>query len=348
MDVPEAAGLPAEPPSVHLMHDQSLMAFEGRESIVPLTHGGGPNSVLPEDAAPGLPAPAPLPADVIPGYEILETIGRGGMGVVYKARQKSLDRMVAVKVILSGHHAGAEEMRRFRTEAEAIARLQHPNILQVFELGEQNGQPFLVMEFCGGGSLARHLKGGPMPAADAARLALTLAEATHHAHSHGIIHRDLKPANVLMTGDGTPKISDFGLAKRLDEQGHTQTGAVMGTPSFMAPEQATGSRNVGPATDTYALGAILYECLTGRPPYAGATAFETLQQVVGEAPTPPRRLAPSVPRQLEAIVLRCLEKEPSRRYASAKGLADDLGRFLGDEPIVARPAKAKRRWWPFG
>jgi serine/threonine protein kinase len=151
-----------------------------------------------------------------------------------------------------------------------------------------------------------------------------------------------------MTGDGTPKISDFGLAKRLDDEVNlTRSGAIVGTPSFMAPEQATGSRNVGPATDTYALGAILYECLTGRPPYAGATAFETLQQVVGEAPTPPRRLAPSVPRQLEAIVLRCLEKEPSRRYASAKELADDLGRFLG-EPIVASPAKAKRRWWPFG
>jgi serine/threonine protein kinase len=312
---------------------------------VPLTHGGGPNSVLPEDRVGGSPT---LPPDVIPGYEVLETIGRGGMGVVYKARQKSLDRVVAIKVILSGLHAGRDEMRRFRTEAEAIARLQHPHILQVFELGEQNGQPFLVMEYCGGGSLARQLS-GPLPTAhDAARLIQTLAGAMQYAHEKKIVHRDLKPANVLLTDDGTPKISDFGLAKRLDDGGTnlTHSGAILGTPAYVAPEQATNSKNVGPPTDVYALGAILFQALTGRPPFDGSSAFETLRRVVSEAPPSPRQLVASVPRELEAITLKCLQKEPAKRYASAQALADDLGRFL-DGAFVAQQSRG-RRWWPFG
>jgi serine/threonine protein kinase len=344
LDAGAATSLPAEPPSVHLLNEQSLAAFEGRESIVPLTHGGGPASVLPEDRVPG----SPLPPDVIPGYEILETIGRGGMGVVYRARQKSLDRVVAIKVILSGLHAGRDEMRRFRTEAEAIARLQHPNILQVFELGEQNGQPFMVMEYCGGGSLADQLRGTLPTAHDAARLVQTLAFAMQYAHEKKIVHRDLKPGNVLLTDDGTPKISDFGLAKLLDNDGTslTHTGAILGTPAYLAPEQATGSKNVGPWTDTYALGAILYQALTGRPPFEGTPALETLNRVVSEAAPPPRRLVASVPRELEAIALRCLQKEPAKRYASAQALADELGRFL-DGAFSVQQTRG-RRWWPFG
>jgi serine/threonine-protein kinase len=347
MDHSQAEGLPAEPPSVHLLREQSLMAFDGRESIVPLTQGGGPPTGMPDDSSPDAPARAPLPRDLIPGYEILQTLGRGGMGVVYKARQTALNRIVAIKVILSGYHAGPEAMQRFRTEAEAIARLQHPNILQVFDLGEQDGQPYLVMEFCGGGSLTR--RDGPMPPADAARLARTLAEAMQHAHSHGIVHRDLKPGNVLLTADGTPKISDFGLAKRLDEgPGLTHSGAILGTPAYMAPEQAQGQKEVGPATDVYALGAILYEILTGRPPHAGGSVLETLQRVVNEPPPSPRGLVPSLPRELEAIVLRCLEKDPARRYAGGGELAADLGRFLQGEPLAAAPRARRRRWWPFG
>jgi tetratricopeptide (TPR) repeat protein len=275
----------------------------------------------------------------VPGYAILEVLGRGGMGVVYKALQASLNRLVALKMIRSGPLADLEELARFRQEAEAVARLQHPNVVQIYEVGEHGGHPFLALEFVEGGSLAARLAGTPQPARQAAELVETLARAIHDAHGRGIVHRDLKPANVLLTRDGTPKISDFGLAKRLDvEAGRTPSGAVLGTPSYMAPEQARGkSREVGPLADVYALGAVLYELLTGRPPFRGETAADTLLQVLSEEPVSPSRLQPKVPRDLETICLKCLQKDPRRRYASALDLAEDLRRFQAREPIRGRP-----------
>jgi serine/threonine-protein kinase len=264
------------------------------------------------------------------------------MGVVYKARQLALNRVVALKMVLAGSHAGPEAVARFRAEAEAVARLQHPNIVQVHEVGEAGGLPFFSLEFVEGGGLDRMLAGTPLPAGAAARMIEVLARAVHAAHERGVVHRDLKPANVLLTADGTPKIADFGLAKRLDgEAGPTRTGAVMGTPSYMAPEQAGAPGAVGPATDVYALGAILYEMLTGRPPFKAATALDTVLQVVSEEPVPPSRLQPKVPRDLETVCLTCLRKDPARRYARALDLAEDLRRFQAGEPILARPTS----WW---
>jgi serine/threonine-protein kinase len=281
------------------------------------------------------PAPAELPRPA--GYEVLGLLGSGGMGVVYRARDVRLKRLVALKMILTGPHARPEERDRFRREAEAVARLQHPNVVQIYEVGEQDGHPYLALEYLGGGSLADRLGGKPQPADEAARLVRVLALAVHAAHQGGIVHRDLKPANVLLAEDGTLKVTDFGLAKRLDEAGQTQTGAVLGTPSYMAPEQALGdSRGIGPHTDVHALGALLYELLTGRPPFRGATLLETLEQVRAQEPLPPGRLRPDMPRDLETICRKCLEKEPARRYATAQALADDLGRYLNGELIHAR------------
>jgi tetratricopeptide (TPR) repeat protein len=275
----------------------------------------------------------------VPGFVILNVLGRGGMGVVYKARQASLNRLVALKMIRSGAHAGPAERARFRQEAEAVARLQHPNVVQIYEIGEHDAHPFLALEFVDGGSLAARLAGAPQPPRQAAGLVETLARAVHAAHGRGIIHRDLKPANVLLTADGTPKVADFGLAKCLDaEAGDTPSGAVIGTPSYMAPEQARGrSREVGPLADVYALGAVLYELLTGRPPFRAETAADTLLQVLSDDPLAPSRLQPKVPRDLETVCLKCLHKDPGRRYASALDLAEDLRRFLAREPIRARP-----------
>jgi serine/threonine-protein kinase len=272
------------------------------------------------------------------GYEIVEELGRGGRGVVYKARQVKLDRWVALKMILPGAHAGAQERERFRAEAEAAARFQHPHLVQIYEVGEQGGRAYCVLEYVAGGSLAQQLAGKPLPPRQAATLAEVLAAAVHYAHEHGIVHRDLKPANVLLTADGTPKVTDFGLAKRLDQHGHTQTGAVMGTPSYMAPEQAAGkTHDIGPRTDVWALGAILYEMLTSRPLFQGASALDTLEQVRVQEPVPPSSLQPKVPRDLKTICLKCLHKDPDRRYATADALAEDLRRFLAGEPIRARP-----------
>jgi hypothetical protein len=280
--------------------------------------------------------PAALP--VIDGYEIGELLGRGGMGLVFKARQKGLKRDVALKIVVSGAHAGAEERARFRTEAEAVARLGHPGIVQIYEVGEQAGCPYLALEFVSGGSLAQQLDGTPMPPRRAAQLLRDLARAVQHAHEQGIVHRDLKPANVLLTESGVAKITDFGLAKLLDvEQGQTQTGTVLGSPSYMAPEQATGNvRAIGPATDVYALGAILYELLTGRPPFLGASFLDTLDQVRTHDPAPPQTLQPRVPDDLATVCLKCLEKDPAQRYPSAAALAHDLDLFLRGEAIAAR------------
>jgi hypothetical protein len=280
--------------------------------------------------------PTPLP--VIDGYEIGELLGRGGMGLVFRARQKPLKRDVALKIVVSGAHAGAQERARFRTEAEAVARLGHPGIVQIYEVGEQAGCPYLALELVSGGSLAEQLQGAPVPPRRAAQLLLDLARAVQHAHEQGIVHRDLKPANVLLTESGVAKIADFGLAKLLDaEQGQTRTGVVLGSPSYMAPEQAEGRvRAIGPVTDVYALGAILYESLTGRPPFVSASLMETLDQVRSHDPAPPQALQPKVPNDLATICLKCLEKNPAHRYPSAAALALDLDRFLRGEAITAR------------
>jgi WD40 repeat protein/tRNA A-37 threonylcarbamoyl transferase component Bud32 len=292
-----------------------------------------------------LPGEAPsLPA--VPGYEVLGMLGQGGMGVVYKARQVRLNRLVALKMIRTGTLAGAGELARFRTEAEAVARLQHPNVVQIFEVGEHAGLPFFSLEFVEGGSLADRLDGIPWPARPAATLVATLARAMQTSHQAGVVHRDLKPHNVLLTADGQPKVSDFGLAKKLDDAaGLTLSGAILGTPSYMAPEQAGSNAAVGPAADVYALGAILYELLTGRPPFRAATSWDTVKQVVSQEPVAPSRLHPRLPQDLETICLKCLEKAPARRYATAAALAEDLTRFLNGEPIVARPVRAVGRIW---
>jgi WD40 repeat protein len=275
---------------------------------------------------------------IVPGYDLVQELGRGSMGVVYKARQRSLGRLVALKMVLAGAHAGPHELARLRREAQTLARLQHPHIVQIYEVGEEGSHPFLALELLAGGSLAEQLDGTPWRPKEAARLIETLARAVHAAHQQDVIHRDLKPANVLLTREGQPKITDFGLAKQLDvERGQTQSGAILGTPSYMAPEQAAGkSRDVGPATDTYALGAILYELLTGRPPFRAATVLDTVMLVAHQEPTPPSRLRPRLPRDLETICLKCLHKIPDKRYGSALALAEDLRRFQAGEPIRAR------------
>jgi WD40 repeat protein len=279
------------------------------------------------------------PRPVVAGYEILDELGRGGMGVVYRARHVGLNRQVALKMILAGTHAGAAQVARFRAEAEAVARLQHPNIIQIHDVGTQDGRPYLSLELVQGASLARHVNGVPQPAVQVARWVQTLARAVEAAHRKGVIHRDLKPSNILLADDGTLKITDFGLAKSMGTAtGLTHTDSVLGSPSYMAPEQAEGdAKQVGPAADIYALGAILYELLTGRPPFKAATALETLEQVKTIEPVPPGRLQPGLARDLDTICLKCLEKLPIRRYTSAGALADELGRFLQHEPIIARP-----------
>ncbi len=309
----------------------------------------------------------------VPGYEIVRELGRGGVGVVYEARQESLNRTVALKMLLAGSCAGAAERARFRTEAEVLGRLHHPAIVPVYDVGEAEGRPYLVMEWITGGSLAQLLSGRPLPLPPAVDLLEKLAQAIQYAHEQGIVHRDLKPANVLLAfsreppasanvapgvepalaggsrlNETVPKITDFGMAKLLTGGGgvQTSTGAVVGTPSYMAPEQAEGRRrDIGPAADIYALGALLYEMLTGRPPFQGETILETLRQVQSVEPVSPSRLRPYLPRDLVTICLKCLQKEPARRYASAAALAEDLRRFRVGEPILARPVGTLERTW---
>jgi eukaryotic-like serine/threonine-protein kinase len=313
-----------------------------------------PVTVIRRPAAVGCERPA------VPGYEILGELGRGGMGVVYQARQLGLYRTVALKMVLTGIQADPKNLARFRAEAAAIARLQHPNIVQIYDVGEAAGRPYIVLEFVAGGSLAQHLQGTPQPVRPAAQVVEILARAVHAAHANGVIHRDLKPANILLQiaeassqsaicdlQSAIPKITDFGLAKCAGGDGETPdlrdptvTGELLGTPNYMAPEQAMAPRQpVGPAADIYALGAILYELLTGRPPFTGGTPLATVLQVLHNEPVSVTSLQPNVPRDLETICLKCLRKESRKRYGSALELAEDVQRFLRDEPIQARPVR---------
>ncbi|MCX6927404.1 MAG: serine/threonine-protein kinase, partial [Verrucomicrobia bacterium] len=297
--------------------------------------------------------PRPLTLLTLKDYELLEEIARGGMGVVFRARQISLHRLVAIKMILGGQLANAAETQRFRAEAETAAGLQHPNIVAIHEVGEHAGQPFFSMDLVEGQNLAELVRKEPLPSRKAAAYLKTIAEAVHYAHSHGVLHRDLKPSNILIDDSDQPRVTDFGLAKRLidselspNDPQLTQTGQVLGSPSFIPPEQATGQKDaIGPPSDVYSLGAILYHCLTARPPFVAETITATLRMVAENEAVSPRLLNASVPRDLETICLKCLEKDARRRYATAQALADELGRFLRGEPIQARPVTAVEKLW---
>jgi serine/threonine-protein kinase len=306
-----------------------------------------PNATL---ADPAGPAAAPAAEFVADGkYELLGELGRGGMGVVYKARQVGLERVVALKMILAGSMASEDQHRRFRAEAQVAARVQHPHVVQVFETGQINGLPYLVMQYVEGCSLAERLRAGPLPIEAAVRLAAAVARAVADLHTHGIVHRDLKPSNILLDAADRPFVTDFGLAKLIEgDSGATQSGTILGTVQYMAPEQAAGrGKEVSPAADVYALGSILYELLTGRPPFQAETPLDTLLAVLESEPEPPRRVNPKVPRVLEQVCLQCLDKVPGRRYPSADALATALEAYLKGEVVPTRragPIEVLRRW----
>ena len=282
-------------------------------------------------------------------YELLEEIAHGGMGVVYRARQKSLNRIVAVKMVLFGQFAGKTAFERFRAEAQTVARLQHPNIVAIHEIGETDGQPYFSMDYVAGRNLADLVRDRPLLARQAAGYVCKIAQAVQYAHTQGVLHRDLTPANILLDPFDQPRVSDFGLAKlRSGDSALTVTGQILGSPSYMPPEQAAGKfANSEPTADIYSLGAILFELLTGRPPFQGETLQFILAQVQTAEPVTPRRLNPAIPEDLQTICLKCLQKEPARRYATARELADDLDRFLTGQPIRARPVSWPERTWLF-
>ena len=296
-------------------------------------------------------SPAIPPDSGLPGvddYEFIRELGRGGMGVVYEARQRRLNRKVAVKMLLAGAWARPEFKPRFRAEAEAAARLRHPGIVTIHEVGEIDGQPFLAMELVDGPSLADIVRSHPIPAARATRYVRQVAEAIAHAHDSGVLHRDLKPANVLLDSSDQPRVTDFGLAKQLDSDiDLTRSGEIMGSPAYLAPESVSGT-TTSAAGDVYAIGAILYELLTARPPFVADTVAATLQIVLHSDPVPPRALNANVPADLETICLKCLRKSPEARYPTAAAVAEDLERFLGGKAILARPQGPLGKTWRWG
>jgi serine/threonine-protein kinase len=305
------------------------------------SHSAGPAPTLPSDHANDFPSGSlTLPAK-FGDYELREELGRGGMGVVYRAQQLSLNREVAVKMILRGQLASKADRERFEAEAQAAAKLDHPGIVPVYEVGELEGRPYFSMKNVRGTTLAQLLAEGPLPPREAARMLARVARAIHFAHMRGVLHRDLKPSNILLDEQGEPHVTDFGLAKQItDAASMTKTGAVLGTPAYMAPEQAAGQRGqVGPRSDVYSLGVILYHMLTGRPPFQAASPVDTVLMVLEQDPVPPRMLNPKADRDLEMICLRCLQKPTDLRYASAAALADDLEAYLNDESIAARSGR---------
>ncbi len=348
------ADLPSDAPAG--LCPKCLLQAGSLESVSELdriTHAGGDGDQVNAGGAATNPVARPV-APVWPelgsrikyfgDYELLQEIARGGMGVVYKARQVRLNRVVALKMILAGPFASESEVQRFHAEAEAVAQLDHPQIVPIFEVGEHEGQRYFSMGFVEGESLAARLSDGPLTSSLAVEIMIAVSEAVQYAHEIGVIHRDLKPANILLDSQSRPRITDFGLARQLAEDSSiTRTGQVLGTPSYMSPEQAEGQAEVGTATDIYALGAVLYAMLTGRPPFAADSAIDTLSQVVRDDPVPLRKLNPKIPRDLETICLKCLAKNPARRYPSAGHCADDLRRWQRHEPIQARPPRLIRR-----